>query len=104
MPTPLPILTLEQRADALAKAGRVRRERSKMLAALEAGGLSLLDVLDRGEDTARQTRAVQQSLPGVSTVKARRHLVALGISKARRVQNLGERQRARLIELFPPRS
>ncbi|MBK3587155.1 integration host factor, partial [Streptomyces sp. MBT57] len=45
MPTPLPALTPEQRAEALAKAGRVRKERSEMLAALKAGRLSLLDVL-----------------------------------------------------------
>lgn len=106
MPTPLPALTPEQRAEALAKAGRVRKERSEMLAALKAGRLSLLDVLDRGGDTARQTRALQllQSLPGVGTVKARRHLVDLGISETRRIQGLGARQRARLIELFPPQA
>ncbi|MEV7881881.1 integration host factor [Streptomyces microflavus] len=104
MPTPLPALTPEQRAEALAKAGRVRKERSEMLAALKAGRLSLLDVLDRGDDTARQTRALQllQSLPGIGTVTARRHLVDLGISETRRIQGLGARQRARLIELFPP--
>lgn len=106
MPTPLPTLTPEQRAEALAKAGRVRKERSEMLAALKAGSLSLLDILDRGDDTARQTRALHllQSLPGVGTVKARRHLVELGISETRRIQGLGARQRARLIELFPPQA
>ncbi|MFF4859995.1 integration host factor, actinobacterial type [Streptomyces rubiginosohelvolus] len=104
MPTPLPALTSEQRAEALAKAARVRKERSEMLAALKAGRLSLLDVLHRGDDTARQTRALHlmQSLPGVGAVKARRHLVDLGISETRRIQGLGARQRARLIELFPP--
>ncbi|MDG9688303.1 hypothetical protein QC334_37210 [Streptomyces sp. DH18] len=57
-------------------------------------------------DTARQTRALQllQSLPGVGTVTARRHLVDLGISETRRIQGLGARQRARLIELFPPQA
>ncbi|HWU12075.1 MAG TPA: integration host factor, actinobacterial type [Streptomyces sp.] len=77
-----------------------------MLAALKAGRLSLLDILDRSDDTARQTRALNllQSLPGVGAVKARRHLVDLGISEKRRIQGLGERQRARLIELFPPQA
>ncbi|MER6237624.1 integration host factor, actinobacterial type [Streptomyces clavifer] len=105
-PTSLPTLTPEQRAEALAKAGRVRKERSDMLAALKAGRISLLDVLDRGDDTARQTRALHllQSLPGVGTVKARRHLVDLDIAETRRIQGLGKRQRARLIELFPPRT
>ncbi|WP_327122133.1 integration host factor [Streptomyces sp. NBC_01341] len=105
MPTPPPTLTPEQRAEALAKAGRIRKERGEMLTALKTGRISLLDVLDRGDDTARQTRALQllRSLPGVGTVKARRHLVDLGISETRRIRGLGERQRARLIELFPPR-
>ncbi|MFE5074954.1 MULTISPECIES: hypothetical protein [Streptomyces] len=34
-------------------------------------------------------------------MKARRYLVDLGISETRRIQGLG-RQRARLIEPFPP--
>ncbi|ALO05606.1 hypothetical protein AQF52_8098 [Streptomyces venezuelae] len=105
MSNTLPSLTSEQRAEALARAGRIRKERSEMLVALKAGRISLLDVLDRGDVTARQTRALHllQSLPGVGKVRARRHLVDLGISETRRVQGLGERQRARLIELFPPR-
>ncbi|MFI8515658.1 integration host factor, actinobacterial type [Streptomyces sp. NPDC085460] len=104
MSNSLPSLTSEQRAEALVKAGRIRKERSEMLVALKAGRISLLDVLDRGDETARQTRALHllQSLPGVGKVRARRHLVDLGISETRRVQGLGERQRARLIELFPP--
>lgn len=47
MSNTLPSLTSEQRAEALAKAGRIRKERSEMLVALKAGRISLLDVLDR---------------------------------------------------------
>ncbi|MGO4456579.1 hypothetical protein AB4039_04510 [Streptomyces sp. M-16] len=64
------------------------------------------EILD-GHDTfsiARQTRALHllQSLPGIGEVRARRHLIDLGISDSRRVQRRGERQRERLVELFPP--
>lgn len=102
MPTPTPTLTSEQRAAALAKAVRIRKERSEMLAALKARRLSLADVLERDDDTARQTRALHllQSLPGIGKVGARRHLTELGIAETRRVQGLGKRQRERLIELF----
>ncbi|WDN56052.1 integration host factor, actinobacterial type [Streptomyces clavuligerus] len=106
MTNPLPDLTAEQRTEALAKAVRVRRDRSEMLADLKAGRISLLDVLDREDNTARQTRALQllQALPGIGRVRARRHLVDLGISETRKVQGLGDRQRKRLIELFPSQS
>ncbi|MFF8280023.1 integration host factor, actinobacterial type [Streptomyces lateritius] len=104
MPSPLPTLTPEQRAEALAKAARVRKDRGEMLGDLKAGRISLLDVLNRDDETARQTRALHllQSLPGIGKVRARRHLIDLGISENRRVQGLGERQRERLIKLFPP--
>ncbi|MCX5016648.1 integration host factor [Streptomyces sp. NBC_00555] len=104
MPARIPTLTPEQRAEALAKAARIRKDRSEMLAGLKAGRISLLDVLDRDDDTARQTRTLHllQSLPGIGKVRARRHLIDLGISETRRVQGLGERQRERLIKLFPP--
>ncbi|MFF5387705.1 integration host factor, actinobacterial type [Streptomyces sp. NPDC013012] len=106
MPTPVPTLTSEQRAEALAKAVRSRKDRSEMLAALKAGRLSLLDVLERDDDIARQTRALRllESLPGIGKVRARRHLTDLGIPETRRVQGLGKRQRERLIELFPPQN
>ncbi|MFZ3475386.1 integration host factor, actinobacterial type [Streptomyces sp. 4.24] len=69
MPAPIPPLTPEQRAEALAKAARVRKERAEMLAALKAGRVSLLDVLDRGDETARQTRVLSllQAIPGIGT-------------------------------------
>lgn len=106
MSTSVPALTPEQRAEALAKAARIRKDRGEMLAALKAGRVSLLDVLDREDDAARHTRVLQllRSLPGVGTVRARRHLIDLGISETRRVQGLGERQRERLVKLFPPQS
>ncbi|MFJ2752811.1 integration host factor, actinobacterial type [Streptomyces sp. NPDC087297] len=104
MPAPIPTLTPEQRAEALAKAARVRKDRAEMRAALKAGRLSLLDVLNRDDDVARQTRVlhVLDSLPGIGKVRARRHLIDLGISETRKVQGLGERQRERLVKLFPP--
>ncbi|MFD9505008.1 integration host factor, actinobacterial type [Streptomyces sp. NPDC060035] len=103
MSSPVPTLTPGQRGEALAKAARIRKERSEMLAALKAGRISLPDILDREDNTARQTRALHllQALPGIGKVRARRHLIDLGISETRRIQGLGERQRERLVKLFP---
>ncbi|MFZ3552319.1 integration host factor, partial [Streptomyces sp. 4.24] len=36
------------------------------------------------------------------TVRARRHLIDLSISETRKIGGLGDRQRERLIKLFPP--
>ncbi|MFD6534925.1 integration host factor, actinobacterial type [Streptomyces goshikiensis] len=104
MPAPIPPLTPEQRAEALAKAARVRKERAEMLAALKAGRVSLLDVLDRDDETARRTRVLSllQAIPGIGTVRARRHLIDLSIAEHRKIGGLGDRQRERLIKLFPP--
>ncbi|MCX4633370.1 MULTISPECIES: integration host factor, actinobacterial type [unclassified Streptomyces] len=102
----LPTLTPEDRAAALVKAAQARKERAAMLAELKAGRSSVLDILDRSDDIAGRTlvRQVLESLPGVGKVRAGRHLIDLGISDTRRVQGLGQRQRERLIQLFPPQA
>ncbi|WP_331750860.1 integration host factor (plasmid) [Streptomyces globisporus] len=104
MPSPLPSLTGEQRAQALAKAARVRKERGAMLSSLKAGTISLLDVLAREDETTGRTRVLSllQSLPGIGPVRAKRTLVEFGIAETRRVQGLGARQRQLLIDRFPP--
>ncbi|WP_331727567.1 integration host factor (plasmid) [Streptomyces sp. NBC_00161] len=102
----LPTLTPEDRAAALLKAAQARKERAAMLAELKASRISVLDILARGDDIVGRTlvRQVLESLPGVGKVRASRHLIDLGISDTRRVQGLGQRQRERLIQLFPPQA
>jgi ribosomal protein S13 len=44
--------------------------------------------------------AVLPSLPGFGKVKAKRLMEELGISESRKIQGLGPRQRAALLERF----
>ncbi|MFD9872094.1 integration host factor, actinobacterial type [Streptomyces niveus] len=83
---------------ALEKAIAVRRERGDVLAALKDGRLTLDDVLKRKDPVIAKTyvRRLLESL------RAGQLLSELSISEHRRVQGLGTRQKARLLELFPP--
>lgn len=97
-----PPRSFEQRADALAAAHQTRQERARLRAALKARELTGLDVL-RGaaEHPAWASARVSwllQSLPGVGAVRAERMMSELGIAPSRRIQGLGERQRAALVE------
>lgn len=99
----LPALTPTQRAEALQKAAAVRKERADLLAELQAGTLSLADLLSR-EDTVVgkiRVRRLLESLPGIGPVRAGQLLADLHVSEARRVQGLGPKQRVRLLALFP---
>ena len=44
--------------------------------------------------------AVLISLPGFGKIKAKRLMESLGIAENRRVRGLGDRQRAKLLEIF----
>ncbi|MFG2893439.1 integration host factor, actinobacterial type [Streptomyces sp. NPDC048248] len=104
MAAPPPPLTPAQRARSLQRAAEVRRERSRMLADLTAGRITLRDVLERRDEMVGRTlvRRLVECRPGVGKVRAARYLEELGIAGSRRVRGLGPRQRARLLELFPP--
>ncbi|MFD3776392.1 integration host factor, actinobacterial type [Streptomyces sp. NPDC058612] len=99
----MPVLTPAQRAEAQRKAAAVRKERSELMAALKAGELPLTALLKRDDAVVGRIRVrrVLQSLPGIGAVRAGRLLTDLSISDTRRIQGLGPRQRARLLELFP---
>jgi hypothetical protein len=107
MPQP-PSLTPEQRAENLAKAARVRRERAELKDKLKMGLVTLPDLLDQAgsDDVVGKMKlvAVLESLPGVGKVKARRTMEEIGISETRRMKGVGAQQRAKLLEAFPPRS
>lgn len=107
MPQP-PSLTPEQRAENLAKAARVRRERAELKDKLKMGLVTLPDLLARaeGDDVIAKMKlvAVLESLPGVGKVKARRMMEEIGIAENRRVRGLGDQQRATLLEMVAARS
>jgi hypothetical protein len=98
MSTP-PQLTPEQRADALAKAALARAARAEVKNQLKIGSLSLAEALASTDVTIGKLKVVSllESLPGVGKVKARRIMEDIGIADNRRVQGLGQQQRAALL-------
>ena len=101
MPQP-PALTPEQRAAALEKAAKVRRERAEVKDKLKMGSLTLADLLTQADsnETIGKMKVVSvlESLPGLGKVKARRLMETVGISDSRRLQGLGAKQREALLK------
>ncbi|MFB9730463.1 MULTISPECIES: integration host factor, actinobacterial type [Ornithinimicrobium] len=101
---PLPQLTPEQRADALAKAAEARRERAAVKNRLKNAQGSLKDVISEGKENdvvgKMKVSALLESLPGVGRVRARQVMEEIGISESRRVRGLGANQIAQLLERF----
>lgn len=99
-----PQLTDAQRKAALAKAAEARRVRAEMKELLRTGSLTLSEVFERAEteDIVANTKifAVLISLPGFGKIKAKRLMEDLAIAENRRVRGLGDRQRAKLLEIF----
>ena len=98
---PLPTLTPEQRADALAKATEARQARSALLTEVKSGALTLEQILDRADDeVVKKTRVVQvlRALPGYGAAKVAALMTSSGVDEKRRVGGLTTAQRARLIE------
>lgn len=103
---PLPTMTPEQRADALAKAVRVREERKNLKASLKQGTLTLAGLIDQADESdvvgKMKVLAVLKSLPGIGDASAKRVMEQLGIAEDRRVRGLGAKQRAALVHRFEP--
>ena len=103
---PLPILTEEQRKQALAKAAEARRARAELKDKLKKAELSLRDILARSSDEIvgkMKVSAVLEALPGVGKVRARKLMERLEISTSRRVRGLGAKQRDSLLDEFSKR-
>lgn len=103
MPQP-PVLTPEQREQALAKAAEARRVRAELKEKLKMGSVSLSALLVQAESDDHvgkmKVLAVIEALPGVGKVKARRTMEEIGIADTRRVRGLGEQQKKALLEVF----
>jgi len=101
---PLPPLTPEQRADALAKAATARRERAAVKNRLKYSQGSLAEVIGDGKTNdvvgKMKVSALLESLPGVGRVRARQIMEDVGISESRRVRGLGPNQIASLLSRF----
>ncbi len=101
---PLPTLSPEQRAAALAKAAEVRKARADLKEQLKKGEISLADLLARAENDdvvgKLKVSTVLQALPGIGKVKAMQTMERLKIAESRRLRGLGEQQRKALLNEF----
>lgn len=101
---PLPTLTPEQRAAALAKAAEMRKARAELKEQLKAGKTTLTAVLDRAEadDVVGKLKvsAVLQALPGIGKIRATQIMEKLKIADSRRLRGLGDQQRKALLGEF----
>ncbi len=100
----LPPLTPDQRAAALEKAAKARKDRAEVKNNLKRGGTTLPAVLKQGQsdDTIGKMKvsALLEAMPGVGKVRARQIMERLGIAESRRVRGLGANQRSALENEF----
>lgn len=100
----LPSLTPDQRAAALEKAARARKERAEVKNRLKRGAATLSAVIAEGETDdvigKMKVSALLESMPGVGKVRARQIMERHGIAESRRVRGLGAKQRSKLEQEF----
>jgi transposase len=100
----LPPLTPEQRAAALEKAAKARKERAEVKNRLKRAATTLPEVLKEGltDDVIGKMKvsALIESMPGVGKVRAKQMMERLGIAESRRVRGLGANQRTALENEF----
>lgn len=97
----IPKLSKAERAKALAKAQKIRSQRMEVRQQLKAGKLSLADILADADNEVYAKMRVKyllESLPQVGKITAAKLMEEIGIDEARRVQGLGSRQKAALLE------
>jgi hypothetical protein len=100
----LPPLTPDQRAAALEKAAKARKDRAEIKNRLKQGSAKLPEVLKEGQTDdiigKMKVSALLESMPGVGKVRARQIMERLGIAESRRVRGLGANQRSALENEF----
>jgi transposase len=100
----LPPLTPEQRAAALEKAAKARKDRAEIKNRLKQGSTKLPEVLKEGQSDdivgKMKVSALLESMPGVGKVRAKQIMERLGIAESRRVRGLGANQRTALENEF----
>ena len=96
----VPNLSTEERAKALQKAQEMRSQRMALRKELKAGKVSLEEVLKREDEivTRMKVKYLLESLPNVGKITAASIMEEIGINESRRVQGLGKRQKAMILE------
>jgi len=91
-----------QRRQALAAALEARTERVRVRSAIRAGDLTAAEVIrgagERSQWAALPVAWLISCVPGFGPVRTARLLAAAAVPKNRRVQGLGVRQRALLVD------
>jgi hypothetical protein len=97
----VPVRSEAQRADALAVALAARQERARLRSALKSREVTATDVIEGapGNPLWAGVRVswLLECVPGIGSVRAERIMAALRIAPSRRIQGLGDRQRAALL-------
>jgi hypothetical protein len=97
----LPTLSPEQRSEALQKAMAVRKARKQLREQINAGELTIAQVLVRGKSdpvvAKMKVRALIEAFPGYGSVRATTVLTEAKIAESRRVGGLGINQHNALI-------
>ncbi|HEY2549717.1 MAG TPA: integration host factor, actinobacterial type [Streptosporangiaceae bacterium] len=100
----LPPLTPDQRAAALEKAAKARKDRAEVKNRMKKGSTTLPEVLKEGQTDdvvgKMKVSALLESVPGVGKVRAKQIMERLGIAESRRVRGLGANQRTALENEF----
>jgi DNA polymerase III delta prime subunit len=99
----LPVLTLNEKKEALEKAQKMRSERKEIREQLKTGRMALSEVLSRDNDEVMGKMRVAYllaSLPRVGKTTAKKVMDEIGIDESRRVQGLGKRQKEALLARF----
>ena len=96
----VPKLSTQERANALAKAQEMRTKPMELRKELTAGTITLAEVLKRDDEivTRMKVKYLLESLPNVGKITALSIMEEIGINESRRVQGLGKRQLALLLE------
>ncbi|MEU7749336.1 integration host factor, actinobacterial type [Nonomuraea sp. NPDC049158] len=97
----VPTFAPEQQAVAVVKAAEARKARSELLAGVRVGRVAVAEVFARAneETVVSKTRVVQvlRAVPGYGPAKVAALMATCGVEVQRRVGDLGEAQRERLL-------
>jgi len=97
----LPVLTPEQKKEALKKAQEVRSKRAKVREDLKNGKISLENIFEDIEDEVigkMRVAYLLESLPRIGRVRTIQIMEEVGIDESRRVRGLGVRQKEALLK------
>ena len=97
----VPVLTKEQRLEALELAKKARSERARIKEQVQAGELTLRQVVEMKDDEVVGKMRVADliaAIPHYGEAKTKKIMHELKISQSRRLQGLGKRQVVDLLE------